>query len=82
VISNGRYKSAKHRAVVNKKQDRYSLAYFAQPPCWDLIVPPQELLDSKHPPIYKPFSWKEYLETVVQHESDNVLESFIAQPDS
>jgi len=82
VISNGRYKSAKHRAVVNKKQDRYSLAYFAQPPNWDLIVPPQELLDSKHPPLYKPFSWKEYLETVVQHESDNVLECFIAQPDS
>lgn len=57
------FTSALHRAVVNKTEDRYSLAYFVQAPDWDQIAPLPELVDEDHPAKYRPFTWPEYLTT-------------------
>ncbi|GMI88591.1 ARABIDOPSIS THALIANA GIBBERELLIN 3-OXIDASE 3, gibberellin 3-oxidase 3 [Hibiscus trionum] len=62
IVSNGRFKSVLHRAVVNNARHRVSTAFFYGPP-WDVEVSPlRKLVDSDHPPLYRPVIWKEYLE--------------------
>ncbi|KAF9610813.1 hypothetical protein IFM89_025054 [Coptis chinensis] len=63
ILSNGKYKSVLHRAVVNSKATRISLA-MAHGPCFDKIVTPApELVDcDKNPPAYLGMRYKEYLE--------------------
>ncbi|KAG0588082.1 hypothetical protein KC19_2G214700 [Ceratodon purpureus] len=83
-ISNNLCKSALHRAVVNKDEDRYSLAYFVQAPNsnGDQVAPLPELVDAEHPAKYHPFTWKEYIASQVvniasqQIISHNALEYF------
>jgi len=79
VISNDLCTSAMHKAVVNKNEDRYSLAYFVQAPDWDQISPLPELVDEDHPPKYRPFTWPEYLQSQVAHPS-NALQHFAVAP--
>ncbi|XP_052199957.1 gibberellin 3-beta-dioxygenase 3-like [Diospyros lotus] len=62
ILSNGRFKSAQHRAVVNKARHRISVAYFYGPPADVKIGPAIRLIDVDHPPIYRPVTWKEYLD--------------------
>ncbi|KAL1201796.1 Gibberellin 3-beta-dioxygenase 3 [Cardamine amara subsp. amara] len=65
IISNGRFKSTMHRAVVNKTHHRVSAAYFTGPPK-NLQVGP--LTDDKdHPPIYRRLIWEEYLAAKATH---------------
>lgn len=79
MISNGRYKSAEHRAVVNKTHHRYSLAYFTQAPDWDYISPPPQLVDAEHPLRYRAFTWNEYLKALVAVAPTKALEFFAAE---
>lgn len=61
ILSNGRFKSAVHRAIVNKVHHRISIAYFYGPP-WDVKISPlTKLIDHDHPPLYHPVTWREYL---------------------
>lgn len=75
VISNNLCTSALHKAVVNRNEDRYSLAYFVQAPDWDHIAPLPELEDEDHPAKYRPFTWPEYLAIQLEHPT-NGLEHF------
>ncbi len=75
MISNNIYTSALHKAVVNKNEDRYSLAYFVQVPDWDQIAPLPELVDQDHPAKYRPFTWPMYLENSFNNVT-NALEHF------
>ncbi|XP_057846266.2 oxoglutarate-dependent flavonoid 7-O-demethylase 1 isoform X2 [Cryptomeria japonica] len=52
IISNGKYKSAEHRAVANTNQYRMSIVMFLSPQDDVRIAPAPELIDETHPRLY------------------------------
>ncbi|KAE8680972.1 putative WD-repeat protein [Hibiscus syriacus] len=62
IVSNGKFKSVLHRAVVNKTHHRISTVFFYGPPCDAKVSPLRKLVDFDHPPLYQPVMWKEYVE--------------------
>nr|AHW42464.1 GA3ox2 [Pinus tabuliformis] len=74
VLSNGRYKSVVHRAV-NSIKPRLSFAYLWGPPLTAVIEPAPQLVDSKHPLLYRALNWNEYLVVRAKH-FDRALEFF------
>ncbi|PON87690.1 Oxoglutarate/iron-dependent dioxygenase [Trema orientale] len=68
VLSNGRYKSVHHRAVTNKMQPRISLAMFYGPNKDALIGPIEDLIDEEHPPLYRRYSYAEFIEEFLRQE--------------
>lgn len=75
ILSNGRYKSRLHRAVANRSRSRLSIAYLWGPPPRDVIMPVPQLVDSKHPLLYKSLTWNEYLVAKSLH-FDQALQLF------
>lgn len=73
ILSNARFKSAVHRAAVNKIHHRVSIAYFHGPPSDVKVSPLTQLTDIDHPPLYRPVTWKEYLDAKATH-FDKALE--------
>ncbi|XP_068645127.1 gibberellin 20 oxidase 1-B-like [Aristolochia californica] len=61
-LSNGRYKSVLHRAIVRSKIPRLTLAFFLSPEMEKVVSPPQELVDDDHPRIYPDYKWSNLLE--------------------
>ncbi|EYU33076.1 hypothetical protein MIMGU_mgv1a009923mg [Erythranthe guttata] len=57
VMTNGRFLSVKHRAVVNSYKTRTSMAYFAAPP---LTATVSCLPGLAATPLYRSFTWAEY----------------------
>ncbi|XP_061356666.1 protein DOWNY MILDEW RESISTANCE 6-like [Gastrolobium bilobum] len=68
VLSNGRYKSPVHRAVTNRCLPRLSLGMFYAPNDEIVIRPIEELTDKEHPPIYRKYTYKEYMEEFYRQE--------------
>ncbi|CAK9174076.1 unnamed protein product [Ilex paraguariensis] len=63
IFSNGKYKSVVHRAVVNNRLTRMSLAMAHGPSLETTVSPASNLLDSENnPPAYIPMKYKQYLE--------------------
>ncbi|KAI9076795.1 hypothetical protein K1719_028728 [Acacia pycnantha] len=60
VISNDRYKSVLHRAVVNCEKERMSIPTFYCPSPDAVIGPAPDLIDPHHPALYRNFAYSEY----------------------
>ncbi|KAL8495687.1 hypothetical protein ACS0TY_019706 [Phlomoides rotata] len=61
VLSNGRYKSIVHRAIVNSEMKRFSIASLHSLAIDRKVVPAPELVDEKHPLSYKEGSFGDFL---------------------
>ncbi|XP_058206291.1 protein DOWNY MILDEW RESISTANCE 6 [Rhododendron vialii] len=59
-LSNGRYKSVWHRAIVNADKPRMSIASFLCPSNEALISPPAKLTEDGTGAVYKSFTYAEY----------------------
>ncbi|KAJ6850592.1 protein DMR6-LIKE OXYGENASE 2-like [Iris pallida] len=60
VLSNGRYKSILHRAIVNSTTERISIPTFYSPSPDAVIKPPESLVGASHPALYRSYSYAEY----------------------
>ncbi|URE05626.1 2OG-Fe(II) oxygenase superfamily, partial [Musa troglodytarum] len=60
VLSNDRYKSVLHRAVVNNSSERISIPTFYCPSPDAVIAPAHALVDEQHPAVYRSFTYGEY----------------------
>ncbi|KAG6774276.1 hypothetical protein POTOM_021628 [Populus tomentosa] len=77
-LSNGKYKSCLHRAMVNKHEQRKSLAFFLSPREDKVVRPPQELVCSEGKRMYPDFTWLNLSRFVQNHyrADDNTLQNF------
>lgn len=59
-LSNGKYKSVWHRAIVNTDKPRMSVASFLCPGDDAVISAPKPLHDDGSPAVYRDFTYPEY----------------------
>ncbi|XP_027367087.1 protein DOWNY MILDEW RESISTANCE 6-like [Abrus precatorius] len=81
IMSNGKLRSAEHRAVTNSRDARTSVAFFVSPTEESMIEPAEALTDEHHPPLFKSFKYKDFHAYYFQKHGDTevVLKSFEAQ---
>lgn len=72
IISNGKYKSVVHRAVVNNMKTRISLAVAHGSSLETIVSPSQEVIDNENqPPAYIGMKYKDYLELQQSNQLDS-----------
>nr|QCQ83073.1 putative gibberellin 2-beta-dioxygenase 1 [Ambrosia artemisiifolia] len=77
VMTNGRFKSVKHRVVANGTKSRMSMIYFGGPPLSEKIAPLPSLMEENEDSLYKEFTWFEYKKSAYKTRlSDNRLGFF------
>ncbi|KAM0854576.1 hypothetical protein ACQ4PT_050339 [Festuca glaucescens] len=60
VLTNGRFRSVKHRVVVSSERSRVSMIFFGGPPPGERLAPLPQLLGDGGRSRYREFTWKEY----------------------
>ncbi|KAJ7945214.1 Gibberellin-20 oxidase [Quillaja saponaria] len=60
-LTDGKYKSCLHRALVNQDIERRSLAFFLCPKHDKVVRPPKDLFGIKEPRKYPDFTWSDFL---------------------
>ncbi|XP_004486022.1 gibberellin 2-beta-dioxygenase-like [Cicer arietinum] len=77
VLTNGRFKSVKHRVMADTTKSRLSMIYFGGPPLSEKIVPLPSLMLKKEESLYKEFTWCEYKKAMYNSRlADNRLGPF------
>lgn len=79
ILSNARFHSVLHRAVVNRTSQRLSVAYLWGPPSHIQISPSPQLVTPDRPPLYRSVSLTEYLSVKAKH-FNNALNSIRRNP--
>ncbi|XP_057507821.1 hyoscyamine 6-dioxygenase-like [Actinidia eriantha] len=62
VVSNGKLKSAEHRAVTNTSVARTSLVTFISPSMECVIEPAKAIVSESSPPLFRSYQYKEFYE--------------------
>jgi len=76
-MTNGRFKSVRHRVLANCKKSRVSMIYFAGPSLTQRIAPLTCLIDNEDERLYEEFTWSEYKNSTYNSRlSDNRLQQF------
>ncbi|KAI3457544.1 hypothetical protein Pfo_014207 [Paulownia fortunei] len=76
VMTNGRFKSVRHRVVANSSKSRLSMIYFGGPPLSEKIAPLPSLMEGEDS-LYKEFTWFEYKKSAYKSRlADNRLGLF------
>ncbi|KAH6756812.1 gibberellin 2-beta-dioxygenase [Perilla frutescens var. hirtella] len=77
VMTNGRFKSVRHRVVANSSKSRLSMIYFGGPPLSERIAPLASLVQGEEDSLYKEFTWFEYKKSAYKTRlADNRLGLF------
>ncbi|CAN8244991.1 unnamed protein product [Cochlearia groenlandica] len=76
-LTNGKYKSCLHRAVVNSEVERKTIAFFLSPRVDKVVKPPVELLEGDQR-AYPDFTWSMFHGFVTNHyrADTNTLDEF------
>ncbi|XP_020588105.1 probable 2-oxoglutarate-dependent dioxygenase At3g111800 isoform X2 [Phalaenopsis equestris] len=67
ILSNSTYSSVEHRALVNSKAERLSIAFFYNPKGDVLVGPIQELVGPEVAALYKPMTFNQFRLHVREH---------------
>ncbi|CAJ1935769.1 unnamed protein product [Sphenostylis stenocarpa] len=77
VMTNGRFKSVKHRVLANSSMSRLSMIYFGGPPLNEKIAPLPSLLSREEESLYRELTWREYKNAAYKSRlSDNRITLF------
>ncbi|XP_077249540.1 gibberellin 2-beta-dioxygenase 1-like [Tasmannia lanceolata] len=80
VLTNGRFRSVKHRVLTNSHKSRVSMIYFGAPALREEIVPLPMLMAEGEESLYKEFTWCEYKNTAYKSRlADDRLGFFLKQ---
>ncbi|KAM0946119.1 putative gibberellin 2-beta-dioxygenase [Dioscorea sansibarensis] len=80
VLTNGRFRSVKHRVLANGMRSRLSMVYFGGPAPKQRLAPLQQLLEEGEQSLYKEFTWFEYKASAYKSRlADNRLAQFEKQ---
>ncbi|XP_010549487.1 PREDICTED: gibberellin 2-beta-dioxygenase 2 [Tarenaya hassleriana] len=60
VMTNGKFKSVKHRVLADTRKSRVSMIYFGGPPLNEKIAPLTCLVPNQDDRLYKEFTWSQY----------------------
>ncbi|KAM6552112.1 hypothetical protein CsatB_001920 [Cannabis sativa] len=60
VMTNGKFKSLKHRVLADPRKARLSMIFFGGPPLSEKIAPLPSLVGKDEESLYKEFTWWEY----------------------
>ncbi|KAJ0097825.1 hypothetical protein Patl1_27988 [Pistacia atlantica] len=66
-LSNGKYKSCLHRAVVHSDKERRSMVFFVCPKDDKKVRPPQDLVNKEGSRIYPDFTWSDLMGFTLKH---------------
>ncbi|XP_057493358.1 gibberellin 2-beta-dioxygenase-like [Actinidia eriantha] len=77
VMTNGRFRSLRHRVLADSLKSRVSMIYFGGPPLGEKITPLPSLMDEGEESLYKEFTWCEYKKSAYKTRlGDNRLRLF------
>ncbi|KAJ6811870.1 gibberellin 2-beta-dioxygenase-like [Iris pallida] len=77
VLTNGRFRSVRHRVEANRCKSRLSMIFFGGPPPQQVIRPLSQLLTNGERSRYKEFTWAEYKKSSYNSKlADNRLAPF------
>ncbi|KAL1205128.1 Gibberellin 2-beta-dioxygenase 2 [Cardamine amara subsp. amara] len=81
VMTNGRFKSVKHRVLADTRRSRISMIYFGGPPLSEKIAPLPSLVPKQDDWLYKEFTWSQYKSSAYKSKlGDYRLGFFEKQP--